>query len=57
MGTSVLGRGNDGAVRRAIAEFVTSSAAEGTPAFVPPAERLAVFDDDGTLWVEKPARS
>ena len=27
---------------------------EGGPAYVPPAERIAVFDNDGTLWTEKP---
>ena len=28
---------------------------EGGPGFVPPAERIATFDNDGTLWLEKPA--
>ncbi|MFF9061947.1 HAD family hydrolase [Streptomyces sp. NPDC101213] len=45
---------NDGPARRAVVGFVTSAAAEGTPDFVPPADRVAVFDNDGTLWVEKP---
>lgn len=55
MSTSLLGSGNDGTAKRAIVEFVTSAAVEGSSGFVPPAERIAVFDDDGTLWVEKPA--
>lgn len=45
----------DGAAKRAIVEFVTGAATEGSPQFIPPAERVAAFDNDGTLWVEKPA--
>jgi phosphoserine phosphatase len=41
---------NDGAARSAIIDFVERAARE-----VPPAERVAVFDNDGTLWCEKPA--
>lgn len=55
MSTSLLGSGNDGTAQRAIVEFVTSAAVEGSSGFAPPAERIAVFDNDGTLWVEKPA--
>lgn len=55
MSTSPLGSWNAGAAKRAIVEFVTSAAAEGSPGFVPPMDRVAVFDNDGTLWVEKPA--
>lgn len=55
MSTSPLESWNDGAARRAIVDFVTSAAVEGTPGFVPPMDRIAVFDNDGTLWVEKPA--
>ncbi|MFE1324317.1 HAD family hydrolase [Streptomyces sp. NPDC058735] len=54
MGTTPLGSWNDGAAKRAIVDFVTSSAAEGSPGFVAPMDRIAVFDNDGTLWVEKP---
>ena len=44
----------DGAAKKSIIEFVTKvTQAEGT-AFVPPAERVAVFDNDGTLWTEQP---
>jgi phosphoserine phosphatase len=38
----------------AITDFVTASVTEG-PGFVEPADRIATFDNDGTLWVEKPA--
>ncbi|GAA4942044.1 hypothetical protein ADK41_33080 [Streptomyces caelestis] len=54
MSTSPLESWNDGAARRAIVEFVTSTAVEGSPGFVAPMDRIAVFDNDGTLWVEKP---
>lgn len=55
MGTTPLGSWNDGPAKRAIVEFVTSTADERAPGFVPTADRVAVFDNDGTLWVEKPA--
>jgi phosphoglycolate phosphatase-like HAD superfamily hydrolase len=45
---------NDGAAKRAIVEFVAKVTKEGSPDFVPPAERIAVFDNDGTLWAEQP---
>lgn len=41
--------------RRALLDFVTAVTTEGGPDFVPPPERIAVFDNDGTLWVEAPA--
>ena len=44
----------DGATRAAILDFVARVTAEGGPDFVPPTERIAVFDNDGTLWCEKP---
>ena len=40
--------------RQAILEFVQRVTREGSPEFVPPEERVAVFDNDGTLWCEKP---
>ncbi|GAA1964098.1 HAD family hydrolase [Catenulispora subtropica] len=55
MGTTPLGSWNDGPTKRAIIEFVTAAARDGSPGFVPPQDRVAVFDNDGTLWVEKPA--
>ena len=44
----------DTATRAAIVDFVDEATQEGGPGFVPPAERVAVFDNDGTLWSEKP---
>jgi phosphoserine phosphatase len=43
-----------GTSRQAILEFVERATTEGSPEFVPPEERVAVFDNDGTLWCEKP---
>lgn len=45
---------NDGATRFKILEFVRLTTTEGSPGFVPPPERIAVFDNDGTLWSEQP---
>src|SRR5262249_2340174 len=45
---------NDGAAKQAIVEFVKATTTEGSPKFVPPPERIATFDQDGTLWVEHP---
>jgi hypothetical protein len=45
---------NDSASKRAILEFVGKVATEGSPDFVPGPERIAVFDNDGTLLVEQP---
>jgi phosphoglycolate phosphatase-like HAD superfamily hydrolase len=45
---------NDGAAKKAILEFVQATTTEGGPRFVPPAERIATFDQDGTLWVSHP---
>lgn len=45
---------NDGASKRAITGFVARITKQGGPDFVPPAERIATFDNDGTLWVEHP---
>jgi phosphoglycolate phosphatase-like HAD superfamily hydrolase len=44
----------DGAVKQAITEFVARVCREGSPDFVPPPQRIAVFDNDGTLWSEQP---
>jgi phosphoglycolate phosphatase-like HAD superfamily hydrolase len=44
----------DGATRRAVLEFVAAVTTEGGGDYVRPAERVAVFDNDGTLWVEQP---
>jgi phosphoglycolate phosphatase-like HAD superfamily hydrolase len=45
---------NDGPAKRAIVEFVKATTTQGSPQFVPPEERVATFDQDGTLWVEHP---
>ena len=44
---------NDGKAKQRIVEFVGKVTREGSPDFVPPAERIAVFDNDGTLWSEQ----
>jgi phosphoglycolate phosphatase-like HAD superfamily hydrolase len=44
----------DGATKSAIIDFVTQVTTPNSPTFVPPADRIATFDNDGTLWLEKP---
>jgi len=46
---------NDGPARKAILDFVARVTTPGGPDFVPAAERIATFDNDGTLWCEQPA--
>src|SRR5437870_6675328 len=45
---------NDTAPKTAIVAFVERVTKEGSPDFVKPEERIATFDNDGTLWVEQP---
>ncbi len=45
---------NDTPTKKAITDFVGRVTTPGSPNFVPPAERVAVFDNDGTLWSEQP---
>jgi hypothetical protein len=45
---------NDGAAKKNIVEFVAKVTTEGSPDFVPVPERIATFDNDGTLWAEQP---
>jgi phosphoglycolate phosphatase-like HAD superfamily hydrolase len=45
---------NDGTVKQSIVDFVTRAASEDDKDFVLPADRIAVFDNDGTLWTEQP---
>jgi phosphoglycolate phosphatase-like HAD superfamily hydrolase len=45
---------NDGPAKQAIVEFVRATTTPGSAGFVPPAERIATFDNDGTLWTEHP---
>lgn len=44
----------EGAAKRSITEFVRRTTMAGGPDFVPQVERIAVFDNDGTLWAEQP---
>ena len=55
--TDPLPSWNDGAAKKAIVDFVQATTTQGSPKFVPPAERIATFDQDGTLWVEHPIYS
>jgi phosphoglycolate phosphatase-like HAD superfamily hydrolase len=45
---------NDGAAKQAIFDFVRATIARSSPNYVFPEDRIAVFDQDGTLWVEHP---
>jgi phosphoglycolate phosphatase-like HAD superfamily hydrolase len=53
MTETVLASWNDGPAKRAILDFVASATTRG-PGFVAVADRIATFDNDGTLWVEQP---
>ena len=44
----------DGKAKQSIVDFVAKVTKEGSPNFVPVAERIATFDNDGTLWAEQP---
>src|SRR5271156_241148 len=48
---------NDGPAKQAILDFVRATTVQGSPKFVPPEDRIATFDQDGTLWVEHPIYS
>jgi phosphoserine phosphatase len=52
--TTILGAWADGPARRSIVDFVERVTTSGGADFVAPAERIAVFDNDGTLWTEQP---
>ena len=45
---------NEGPAKKSVVEFVAKVAKKGGPEFVSPGERIAVFDNDGTLWAEQP---
>jgi phosphoglycolate phosphatase-like HAD superfamily hydrolase len=45
---------NDGPAKQAIQAFVAAATRQGGASFIPAAERIAVFDNDGTLWAEQP---
>ena len=46
---------NNTQVKQDVLDFVAASGDENSPNYVPPADRIAAFDNDGTLWVEQPA--
>ncbi|RJF91115.1 HAD family hydrolase [Sphingomonas cavernae] len=54
MSAAALPSWNDGVARAAILDFVARVTQEGGVDFVPPAQRIATFDNDGTLWCEQP---
>ena len=45
---------NEGPIKDAIIDFVTAATTEGGPGWVEPEDRIATFDNDGTLWTEHP---
>ena len=45
---------SDGPAKKAILQFVSDVTKKGGPKYVPPSERIATFDNDGTLWAEQP---
>jgi phosphoserine phosphatase len=55
--TDPLPSWNDGPAKQSIVAFVKETTDAASPRFVPEAERVATFDQDGTLWVEKPIYS
>ncbi len=48
---------NEGPAKQSIVDFVSKTTTAGSPDFVAPEERIATFDQDGTLWVEQPVYS
>ena len=52
--TDPLPSWNEGSAKQNILSFVASVTDKAGDNFVPPAERIAVFDNDGTLWIEQP---
>lgn len=52
--TDPLAAWRPGPAKQAIVDFVAKVTQKGGPDYVPPAKRIAVFDNDGTLWAEKP---
>jgi phosphoglycolate phosphatase-like HAD superfamily hydrolase len=55
--TEPLASWNDGPAKQAILDFVKTTTDRASPNFVPPEDRIATFDQDGTLWVEHPMYS
>jgi phosphoglycolate phosphatase-like HAD superfamily hydrolase len=54
MSSDLLPSWNDSAAKSAILDFVARVTTAGEPDYVPPSERIATFDNDGTLWCEQP---
>jgi phosphoglycolate phosphatase-like HAD superfamily hydrolase len=52
--TAPLPSWNDGVAKKSILDFVAAVTREGSPEFVPAPQRIATFDNDGTLWCEQP---
>src|SRR5437763_10818373 len=52
--TDPLPSWNEGPAKQAIVAFVSATTDKASPKFVPPEERIATFDQDGTLWVSHP---
>jgi hypothetical protein len=55
--TGALDSWNDGPAKQAILDFVRAVIDKSKPTYVPPEDRIATFDQDGTLWVEHPRAS
>jgi phosphoglycolate phosphatase-like HAD superfamily hydrolase len=53
-GADPLPSWNDGPAKNAVLDFVRAATDKGGPHLVPPGQRIATFDQDGTLWVEQP---
>ncbi|MBL8006802.1 MAG: haloacid dehalogenase-like hydrolase [Ignavibacteria bacterium] len=54
MTDNYLNSWNETEIKKSITDFVTKVTAENSPGFIPVNERIAVFDNDGTLWTEQP---
>ncbi len=54
LAADILPSWNEGTAKQSIVEFVTAVTATDSGSYVAPAERIAVFDNDGTLWSEQP---
>ena len=52
--TDPLPSWNETSTKQQIIDFVTKTTKTGSPDFIPEADRIAVFDNDGTLWSEQP---
>ena len=53
-GADGLSSWNDGPAKKAITEFVRATTDQSSPKFVPPEDRIATFDQDGTTWTSHP---